>query len=127
MTTPRTTVPAIIYVDDEAMLCRVFQRIFEGCGAPIVTFTDPALALAYAHEHPVAAIVCDYRMPTLSGLEFLERLQIEVPFVLISGDIAIAPLVRSNPRVTALLAKPFLPEALLELLRPYLPAAPSAG
>ena len=126
MTTPPTKAPAILYIDDEAMLCRVFQRILDGCGAPVVTFTDPELALAYARANKVAAIVCDYRMPTLSGLELLERLEIDVPFVLISGDIAIAPLVQSNPRVTAVLAKPFQPEELLALLRPYLPTATTA-
>ena len=123
MKPPPTMLPAILYIDDEAMLCRVFQRVLDGCGAPIVTFTDPELALAYTREHPVAAIVCDYRMPGLSGLELLERLEIEVPFVLISGDIGIAPIVQSNPRVTAVLAKPFQPEALLALLQPYLPAS----
>jgi len=121
MTTTSNTSPALVYIDDEAMLCRVFQRIFEDCGALVVTFTDPELAIAYANANPVAAIVCDYRMPTLNGLEVLDRLEVEVPFFLISGDIAIASLVQRNPRVTHVLPQPFRPEDLIALLRPYIP------
>jgi len=52
MTPLPTMLPAILYIDDEAMLCRVFHRVLDGCGAPIVTFTDPELALAYTREQP---------------------------------------------------------------------------
>jgi CheY-like chemotaxis protein len=122
-TTPNSAAPAVLYIDDEPLLCRVFHRILDRRGAPIVTFTDPELALAYAHANPIAVIVCDYRMPNLNGLELLARLELDVPFFLVSGDISISPPGAVGPRVTGVLAKPFQPETLLALLQPYLPPA----
>ncbi|MCX5743267.1 MAG: response regulator [Proteobacteria bacterium] len=117
--------PAILYVDDEIMMCRVFRRILAGRGAPIETFIDPELALAYAHAHPIAAIVCDYRMPTCTGIDLLERLTVDVPFVLVSGDIGIGTL-SQHPRISHVLAKPFQPERLIALVDTYLARADSA-
>ncbi|MBS1122192.1 MAG: Fis family transcriptional regulator [Deltaproteobacteria bacterium] len=124
MTTPP---PVIVYIDDEPLLCSVFQRILEGSGASVVTFTDPEHALAYVGSHPIAVVVCDYRMPMISGLDVLARVEASVPFILISGDIAIASLVARNPRVTHFLYKPFQPETLLALLGPYLPPSTAGG
>jgi two-component system, NtrC family, C4-dicarboxylate transport response regulator DctD len=115
--------PAILYIDDEPILCRAFQRILETAGMPVNTFGDPELAITYAQANPIAAIVCDYRMPTCNGLEVLERIERDIPFFLVSGDISIAQLVEHNPRVTQVLAKPFQPEVLLKLLRQCLPPA----
>jgi CheY-like chemotaxis protein len=125
--TMTTMTPVIAYIDDEPLLGRVFRRIFEGTGAPVETFTDPELALAYTRTHPIAAIVCDYRMPTLNGLDVLARLEIDVPFILVSGDISIASIVGDNPRITHVLPKPFQPEALLSLLQAHVSPAIGGG
>jgi len=107
----------VVYIDDEPILCRVFKRILEEEGLSVVTFTDAHAAIAYLREHRVGVIVCDYRMPTMSGLQLLDQLDEHVPpFLLVSGDLGVAPLVQGS-RVTAVLAKPFQPEALLERVR----------
>lgn len=115
----------IVYVDDEPMLCRAFQRVFEEADRPVVTFTDPDTALAYLRDHPVSVIVCDYRMPTMTGLQLLERFTGDAPFFLMSGDLEVASLVKHLPRVTGLLAKPFKPEQLLEFVLPI--SAPASS
>lgn len=106
----------IIYIDDEPMLCTVFARIFDESGHPVVTFTDPVAAIAYLAEHPAAAIICDYRMPAMSGLQLLDQVTTDAPFFLVSGDLAIEDRGAANPRVTGVLTKPFQPERLLELV-----------
>jgi len=58
-------------------------------------------------------VVCDYRMPGLTGLEVLERLPEEVPFLLISGDLAAAETVATRKGVTTFLPKPLAVAPLL--------------
>jgi CheY-like chemotaxis protein len=113
-------VKPIVYIDDEPLLCRVFTKIFESAGAPVVAFTDPEAAIAYLRDHEAAVIICDYRMPSLTGLDVLDRIPPGTPFFLVSGDLAIT-LARSDPRVTGILTKPFRAEALLERVRAYVP------
>jgi CheY-like chemotaxis protein len=113
-------VSIVLYVDDEPVLCRVFERVLRRTGADVRTFTDPEAALAFLDEHPVAAVVCDYRMPGMTGLEVLERVSEGVPFFLVSGDLGITERVADLPRVTGVFAKPFQPEALLSRLSTFL-------
>ncbi len=106
----------VVYIDDEELLCRVFKRVLASCGSPVVTFTEPEAAIAYIHEHPPAVVICDYRMPSLTGLQVLERLAPGIPFYLVSGNLGVASL-RSHPGVTGALTKPFRPEALLDIVQ----------
>lgn len=116
---------AIVYVDDELMLCRVFERILQRHSVEVLTFTEPREALAYIRTHPVLVIVCDYRMPSLSGLELLAQIEDDIPFILVSGDLEIAAQVRGNPRVTRVLSKPFRPETLNAVIADALAARPA--
>ena len=61
----------IVYVDDEPTLCRLFDLHFGGAQLPARSFSDPEAALAFLDETPVSAVLCDYRMPAMTGLEFL--------------------------------------------------------
>ncbi|MCB9678843.1 MAG: response regulator [Alphaproteobacteria bacterium] len=109
----------IVYIDDEPVLCRIFTRILTAAGIRVRAFTNPAEALAFVADNATAAIVCDYRMPEMTGLQVLGHLDRELPFYLVSGDIGIADEVAADPRVTGVLTKPFRAERLLELLAPY--------
>lgn len=109
----------IIVIDDEPMICRVSSLSLRRLGREIVTFTDPQQALewiAAAPESP-CVVVCDYRMPRLTGLEVLERLPPSVPFVLMSGDLF--DVDSDDSRVAAFLAKPLQPEELLAAVAPF--------
>ena len=64
----------------------------------------------------VDAIVCDYRMPRMTGLELLDQLDGDVPFFLVSGDLGITERAAELPGVAGVFAKPFQPEALLRVL-----------
>lgn len=113
----------VVYVDDEPALCRVFRLILSKLpGCEVVTFTEPEAALAYINDNAVTLVVCDYRMPALNGLQVLERMHKEVPFFLVSGDLAVASIVGDNARVSGVLTKPLRPETLFEVLRPAMVA-----
>lgn len=112
----------IVYIDDEPALCRALRMVFDviKIDAPLETFVDPEAALAFIRTNEVRLVICDYRMPALSGLEVLARIERDIPFYVVSGDLDVNRFVGSNPRVTGVLAKPYRPERLLELLRPHL-------
>jgi len=109
--------PVVMYIDDEPMLCRVAKLILTRAGLTVVTFTDANAALGYLAEHPVAVVVCDYRMPVLNGLQLLERIEQEGPFFLVSGDLEMDELVEGRPGVTGFLTKPLQPEELIATIR----------
>ncbi|WP_310385690.1 response regulator [Roseateles sp.] len=67
----------ILLVDDEPHILRALQRLLR-LGLPDValeTFTDPAAALQCAHELDFSLVISDYRMPQMSGVEFLKHLR----------------------------------------------------
>lgn len=107
----------IVYVDDEIMICRLLQMLAQRAGVTIEVFTDPEAALRYVAEHEVAAVLCDYRMPNVSGMEVILRLPPEIPAYLVTGDISLDEATRRHPRVRAVLNKPVRPEDLLALFR----------
>lgn len=114
---------SFVYIDDEEMLCRVFGRVIRSLGVPVKTFTDPHAALEYIDAHDVLAVICDYRMPKIHGLDVLARIKRDVPFILVSGDLVGEDVIAAHPRLTKVLAKPFKPEELVAVLRPLVPAA----
>jgi two-component system, NtrC family, C4-dicarboxylate transport response regulator DctD len=105
----------VVYIDDEPALCRVFEMILGERGLAIVTFTDAGAAVEYLRTHEAAVVVCDLRMPSMSGLDVLARLERPVPFYLVSGSLELADFAE-RPGVTGVLEKPFPAEVLLEIV-----------
>ncbi|HET9482903.1 MAG TPA: response regulator [Xanthomonadales bacterium] len=72
----------ILLVDDEPGILSALRRVFATArpedvgGAPTIVeaFEDPEAALARVAEVPFDLVISDYRMPKLSGVEFLERM-----------------------------------------------------
>lgn len=101
----------LVYIDDEEMLCRVVSRILVRVEVETLTFLDPREALAHINAHPPALVICDYRMPQMTGLELFEQLEVQVPFALISGDLRVAD--GQAPGVLDVLPKPIRSEDLI--------------
>jgi len=109
----------IVYIDDEPMLCRAFRAVLASADIAVETFTDVDAALEYIRAHDVAAVFCDYRMPTVTGADVLDRIDRPIAFYFVSGDLEAANAVEGDPRVTGILPKPYRPAALLALVKPY--------
>lgn len=109
----------VVYIDDEPLLCKAMRSLLSGATVDVVTFVDPHEALVYLAEHPVDLVICDYRMPGLSGLDVLAQLPRPIPFYLVSGELE-AP---QPEGVLGVLDKPFPIAKLLEIVRRHLPAA----
>jgi CheY-like chemotaxis protein len=113
----------IVFIDDEPLLCRVFALALKRFGREVVTFTDPVAAVAHltTSARP-CVVICDFNMPKLTGLEVLQQLPDDLPFILISGDLAAADQVTLGRGVTAFIRKPMSPEELFKVITPWVQA-----
>lgn len=108
----------IAFIDDEPALCRIFARVLARLGETVVAFSDPLAAVAHFEREPPDFVVCDYRMPGLTGFDVLRGLRVGTPFVMLSGDLDAADLALApDSGVTAFLAKPLRPDDLLDVIR----------
>ena len=79
----------VLYVDDESDLCELGKLFLEQAGGfTVETETSAADALASPRFSRYDAIVSDYQMPEIDGIEFLRRVRKRaenVPFILFTG------------------------------------------
>ncbi|WP_319244986.1 response regulator [uncultured Propionivibrio sp.] len=71
-----------LLLDDEPFVLKALQRVLAPSGAPgrlpplrLDLFADPAEALAKARHTAYDFVIADYRMPGMSGVEFLRQLR----------------------------------------------------
>lgn len=69
----------ILVVDDEPAVCEVLGEVLRHAGASVRAEICGATALEIALDEPPDVIVCDLRMPGLSGDGFLARLRKKKP------------------------------------------------
>ncbi|MEC4889916.1 MAG: ATP-binding protein [Nitrospira sp.] len=80
----------LLYLDDEEMLVELVRALFEPQGYQVTGCTKPAEALALVRANPDGfdAVVTDYNMPELSGLDVAREVMkicATLPVVLVSG------------------------------------------
>ncbi|MCD6569619.1 MAG: response regulator [Deltaproteobacteria bacterium] len=61
----------ILIVDDEENVLKALKRAFAEDGYTVDTYTSPKDALAFLAGQRVSAIISDFMMPEMNGLEFL--------------------------------------------------------
>ncbi|MHA2232767.1 MAG: response regulator, partial [Candidatus Hodarchaeales archaeon] len=81
----------ILLVDNDPDFLAMAQTFLAEAYPPfeIQTVMSAHTAIALLQEDPVDAIVCDYQMPEMNGLEFLEELRKgddKTPFVMFTGQ-----------------------------------------
>ncbi|MEM7303049.1 MAG: sigma-54 dependent transcriptional regulator [Pseudomonadota bacterium] len=109
----------ILVIDDDRELRDSLQLLLQKDGFDVATQSGARDTETYLQNNDVDAVLCDVRMPGVTGLELLERLGPDpsVPLVLMSahGDIAMAVEAVHNGAFT-FLEKPFDPRQLLGVL-----------
>jgi predicted signal transduction protein with EAL and GGDEF domain/CheY-like chemotaxis protein len=65
----------LLLVDDDANVLSSLHRLFRRDGYRILTAVSPAEAFELLALYPVQVVVCDQRMPILSGTEFLSKVK----------------------------------------------------
>lgn len=69
----------IMLVDDEENIVKALKRSLRTLGMEICVHTDPHEALRDLEARDFAAIISDYRMPEISGVDFLEYCKFRQP------------------------------------------------
>jgi len=68
----------VLVVDDSRAIRSIGRRIVESLGMQVIEANDGAEALDACRQHPnVDAVLLDWNMPVMNGLEFLTQLRAE--------------------------------------------------
>jgi DNA-binding response OmpR family regulator len=79
----------IVYLDDEPALCEMFVDNFASPIVSIQTFTDPEAAIKAINESEPDLVFLDYRLPETTGQDVANRLNPDIPKVLLTGDLSV--------------------------------------
>ena len=127
------TDPKLIYVvDDEVMIGDVVQILLRIDGFKPRYFQDPEAAWQALLEEDVqpALLLTDFVMGPINGMQLIERCKdrgMDFKTILYSGNPGEEILQHYDFRPDAFLRKPFLPRALLGLVRSTLAGLPPAN
>ena len=110
----------VLFVDDEPENLCVFEAACAERFA-VLTASSAERALALMRTHEVGVLIADQRMPEMTGLELLERVQVEFPqtvrmLVTAYADLTTAIDAINRGRVRRYLRKPWEADELLATL-----------
>jgi CheY-like chemotaxis protein len=125
--------PSILVVDDEGCIRVTMSRLLQRAGYRVVVAATGAEAIERLRTEPVEAVICDLRMPGLSGIALFDCLQEVAPGL--AGRILVASGDLSHPETTIFLQrtgapallKPFAAADLLAALERIRAQAPSSS
>jgi len=111
---------SIFIVDDNPNMSSLLCEMLEVFDYRPVRASDGEQALAELEKHDISMVITDMRMPTMTGLELLERVKRrnpKMPVVLISG-YSLDEIENGNDfvRPDGFLAKPFMMSDIETLL-----------
>jgi len=104
---------AVLLVDDEGCIRASVSRVLERAGYVVTLAASGAEALVRVRAERYAAVICDLRMPGLSGIALFDQLQQAAPGL--AGRILVASGDLSQPDTTVFLERSGAPA----LLKPY--------
>jgi DNA-binding NtrC family response regulator len=118
----------VVVVDDERDIVMIVEQILDGLPIAVHSFTDPLKALEFLKQNPcmVQLLITDYRMPRMSGLEFMKatrdlgetmRIVVMSAFEPTKREIESA---KAELGVAHVVTKPFGPEKMLTAVKEQL-------
>ncbi len=109
----------LMIVDDQPAALNLTKGMLAEMGVKrCLAVTDPrrALSVLLSKEVRLDAVLCDWRMPGMSGLELLQKaraVQPDLPFIMITGDgEASSVLAAKESGVSGYITKPFSADEL---------------
>ncbi len=116
--------PLILVVDDDQGVTDTFSKMLRLEGFVVHTAGNAEMGLEEARAHPPDAIILDWRMPLMDGLQFLRRLratdcQRTTPVAIVTGEWALDDATSSELRALGVNVKfkPLWQEELADLAR----------
>ena len=111
----------VYLIEDDEVVRRACEQAIKLADLPVRSFRNADLALAALEEDPPGAIVSDVRMPGMSGLDLLERMQTlgpDVPVILITGHGDVSMAVQAmRAHAYDFIEKPFSSARLIDVIR----------
>ncbi|HKW90996.1 MAG TPA: response regulator [Methylomirabilota bacterium] len=116
----------VLVVDDEPDILAVVRSILEQKGYTVLHTGDPHQALRWATQREVNLLLTDVIMPLMKGTELAQRFQALSPDtkVILMSAYKVAEITASG---LPFIAKPFVPDALVERVRHALAPPSSFG
>lgn len=65
----------LMIVDDEKLICWTLQKTFTKYGYDVICFNSGEQALEGMRVDPAQAVILDFRLPGINGLEVLEKIR----------------------------------------------------
>ncbi len=112
----------ILLVDDEINILRALRRVLSKEGWEILTYDNPQQALEELAYQPVDLVISDYRMPQMTGAEFLaefREIQPDAIRLILSGQADMAGLIEAinSAMIYRFISKPWDDDELLITVR----------
>jgi CheY-like chemotaxis protein len=112
--------PTVLVIDDSETITCLVSSFLEPAGYAVVTANCGADGLNAVNTIRPAAVICDFKMPGMSGLAVLDRLRRnavtrDVPFILLVSGLEQLPHQSPN-QPCDIIEKPFRPSRLVETL-----------
>ena len=91
MTTRKYPNLRVLVVDDDALTSQLVKAVLENLGVSTVDHAADgakAMSMVKAAPEPYGLIICDWMMPVMTGLEFLEKFRAAdktTPFVMLTA------------------------------------------
>ena len=82
----------VLAIDDEPAILQLVRRLLECGGFEVDVAADGETGLRRLSERPYDVILCDWKMPGLTGQDVYERLQLSQPhhcrrMIFMTGDV----------------------------------------
>jgi two-component system alkaline phosphatase synthesis response regulator PhoP len=123
----------ILVADDEVHIVQVVAIKLRNNGYTVVTASSGAEALEIIRQTPCDAVITDYQMPGMTGIELIEKLRNDpataaTPVIMLTArGFAVDHEQKEKLAIAHCLSKPFSPRELLASLEETLALAPVVG
>ena len=112
----------ILYVEDEPLILMITAFCLEGAGFKVMTADNGLDAVDLLERHPghFTALVTDFHMPLMTGAHLAMSMRRNYPATPMIITTALTHIVTEGWRLqygVDMLAKPYDPETLIEMLR----------
>jgi signal transduction histidine kinase len=112
----------VLFVDDDISTRKALSRLFRDSDVEIEIASSGAEALCALEREEVRAVITDFKMPSMNGLELLEKVEHKFPDtlrVVLSAHSDTETLLRAinEGRVYRYILKPWDPHELLQTVR----------
>jgi two-component system NtrC family sensor kinase len=112
----------VLLVDDEANILKSLKRLFLDMDYKVILATSGPEGLGYLEKEPIDLVISDYRMPEMTGVEFLSKVKAEHPDtvrMILSGFADVEAVVEAinQGEIYKFLAKPWNDQELLSTVK----------